>query len=631
LRPGTQIAYTSGKASLPEETRLMSDTALSAIGPLHLAALRQAYAEGSRKPSTVVAAIYDAIAARGDDGVWISTVPLATALARAIELEQRGVQDLPLYGVPFAVKDNIDVAGLETTAACPAFAYRAATTAFAVQKLLDAGAILIGKTNLDQFATGLVGVRSPYGVARNPFNADYIPGGSSSGSAVAVSAGLVSFALGTDTAGSGRVPAGFNNIVGLKPSIGLLSASGMVPACRALDCISIFALTVPDAMAVQEVASGFDAADGYSRVAPAGWRSVTPAKPASFRFGLPQRAQRKFFGNAAAERLFDAAIARLQVLGGVPVEIDYAPFAEAAGFLYQPAGTAERTAAVDSFMTDHASDMHPVTRAIIEKGRDASGADVHRMYYRLAALKQQTARVWREIDCLVVPTSGTIYTVAELAADPVALNGNLGVYTNFVNYFDLSALAVPNGFQPNGLPAGITLIAPAFHEAPLAAIGQAFHQQSGVTLGATGIAQPAAAPAALPSYPEIAVAVFGAHMSGEPLNPQLLGLGGRLIGDCRTAPDYRLYRLKEKGTARPGLVRIGDNAGISVGGELWSLPLAGFGALTAAIPGPLGIGSVTLADGRSVKGFLCEAVAVGDAEDISAYGDWRAYRRAVAA
>jgi allophanate hydrolase len=614
----------------------MTATSVAAIGPLYLTALREGYAGGSWRPMAVIAAIYDAIAARGEDGVWIALNPREAALARAAELEARGPSAAqPLWGVPFAVKDNIDVAGLATTAACPAFAYTPEKTAFAVQKLLDAGAILIGKTNLDQFATGLVGVRSPYGVARNPFNADYIPGGSSSGSAVAVSSGLVSFSLGTDTAGSGRVPAGFNNIVGLKPSIGLLSGSGMVPACRSLDCISIFALTVPDAMAVLEAASGFDAADGYSRAAPPGFRSVTPAKPAAFRFGLPRKSQLKFFGNAAAEQLFEAAIARLQALGGTAVEIDYTPFAEAAGFLYQPAGTAERTAATAGFMAQHAEAMYPVTRAIIEKGLQATGADVHRLFYRLAELKQQTAPVWTDIDCLVVPTSGTIYTVAELAADPVTLNSNLGVYTNFVNYFDLAALAVPNGMQPNGLPAGITLIAPRFCEAQLAALGHAFHQQGGLPLGATGIAQPAAVPAPTPGYPAVTVAVFGAHMTGEPLNPQMLGLGGRLVGECRTAPDYRLYRLRETGTARPGLVRIGSDskagAGVSIAGELWSLPVAAFGVFTAAIPGPLGIGTVTLADGSLVKGFLCEAVAVGDAEDISAYGDWRLYRRAVAA
>lgn len=610
----------------------MPDSVAAAIGSLALGPLREAYSHGKRKPAEVIAAIYDAIESRGQDGVWISLTPRASALQRAADLERNGFNAaLPLWGVPFAVKDNIDAAGLPTTAACAEFSYLPEKSAFVVEKLLAAGAILIGKTNLDQFATGLVGVRSPYGVARNPFNADYIPGGSSSGSAVAVSSGLVSFALGTDTAGSGRVPAGFNNIVGLKPSIGLLSGSGMVPACRSLDCISIFALTVPDAMAVQEVASGFDAADGYSRAAPAGWRSVVPAKPASFRFGLPAKAQRKFFGNAEAEKLFDSAIAKLQALGGTAVEIDYAPFAEAASFLYQPAGTAERTAATAVFAEQHADAMHPVTRAIIEKGREASGADVHRMHYRLQDLRQQTAKLWDDLDCLVVPTSGTIYRVAELAADPIALNSNIGHYTNFVNYFDLAALAVPNGFQPNGLPAGITLIAPRFHEPVLAALGHAFHQQSGLKLGATTAPQPAFTPVAAPSYPWIEVAVFGAHMSGEPLNPQLLALGGRLIGPCRTAPDYRLYRLKEKAMLRPGLVRIGAGTGVAIGGELWALPPAGFGVMTAGIPGPLGIGSVTLEDGRSVKGFLCEAVALGDAEDISAYGDWRAYRRAVAA
>lgn len=591
---------------------------------LDLKTLAASYDKGLR-PTELVAAIYDRITARGEDNVWITLVPKDLALARAAALEAsaRSAQQ-PLWGIPFAVKDNIDVAGLPTTAACPDFLYMPDKSATVVEKLLAAGAILIGKTNLDQFATGLVGVRSPYGVARNPFNADYIPGGSSSGSAVAVSAGLVSFSLGTDTAGSGRVPAGFNNIVGLKPTVGLLSASGMLPACKALDCISIFALTVNDASAVLGVAAGYDAADGYSRPAPAGWRAVPAGKPQSFRFGVPRQDQLKFFGNSAAEALFLGAVDRMTTLGGEKVEIDYTPFAEAAGLLYTPAGTAERTAAVGDFLNSHAEAMHPVTRKIIEAGKQATGVDVHRHYYRIRELQQASLATWDQIDVLLLPTSGTIYTVKELEAEPIQYNSNLGYYTNFVNYFDLAALAVPNGFQPNGLPAGITLIGPRFSEPLLAMIGEAWQRDSGLSLGATRHALPETTPViGTANYPSVTVAVFGAHMSGLPLNYQLREIGARLLSECSTAPDYLLYVIAGA-LPRPGLVRTGKD-GKSILGELWQIPTAGFGAFVAAIPAPLGIGDVTLDDGRVVKGFLCEAVAAEEAPDITSLGGWRAW------
>ncbi|MFN4275006.1 MAG: allophanate hydrolase [Ferrovibrio sp.] len=597
--------------------------------PLDFASLSAAYSAGRLRPSQVIAAIFDDIAARGKDGVWISLSDRDAAMAQAAVLETKGPSaEQPLWGIPFAAKDNIDAAGLPTTAACPDFAYMPPQSATTVARLIAAGAILIGKTNLDQFATGLVGTRTPYGVAQNPFNADYIPGGSSSGSAVAVSSGLVSFALGTDTAGSGRVPAGFNNIVGLKPSIGLLSAHGVVPACRSLDCISVFALTVHDTMAVLRAASGFDAADDYSRAAPPGWTASVPAAPTQFRFGLPRGADLKFFGNAEAEKLFSQAVTRLQAMGGDPVEIDYTPFAEAASLLYRPAGAAERTAAVADFMTTHAEAMHPVTRRIIESGRDASGVDVHRMHYRLQALRQQTASVWRDIDVLLVPTSGTIYRVAEIEAEPIQLNANLGYYTNFVNYFDLTALAVPNGFQSDGLPAGITLIAPRFHEPVLAAIGAAAQRAANLPLGATGHAFPDTAIApTTPPYPFVPLAVFGAHLSGQPLNHELQTIDARLVGPAQTSADYKLYALPGA-VQRPGLVRTASGQGAKIECEVWLLPTAGFGSFVARIPGPLGIGDVTLDDGRVIKGFVCEAAGISDANDITGYGGWRAYRQA---
>ena len=448
--------------------------------------LRRAYADGAATPVSIAREVIARIERRGDDAVWISRVPDELLLDEAAALERRaaaeGIADLPLYGMPFAVKDNIDVAGLPTTAGCPEFAYIPEVSAPVVERLRRAGALFVGKTNLDQFATGLVGVRSPYGVPRNPFDPAYIPGGSSSGSAVAVAAGLASFALGTDTAGSGRVPAAFNNIVGLKPTRGLLSTRGVVPACRSLDCVSIFALTVADASVVFDCALGFDPEDCGSRMAPAGF-GVYGALPARFAVGVPRPDQREFFGNAEAARLFDAAIARIASLGGEIVEVDFAPFAEAAALVYGGPWLGERRAAIDAAIAGRREILHPVTRQVLEAGDGMSAAAVFRGQERLAALAQQIAPVWRRIDLLLVPTTGTIYRIAEIEADPLALNATLGHYTNFANLLDLAAIAVPNGFQSNGLPAGVTLLAPAFHDPLLAAVGAAFQRQGGLTAG----------------------------------------------------------------------------------------------------------------------------------------------------
>jgi allophanate hydrolase len=577
----------------------------------------------------VIDTILHRIASRGDDGVWISRVPEDTLRREAAALDVRlradpAVLDREtLFGVPFAIKDNIDLAGLPTTAACPAFAYTPARSALTVERLC--GAIAIGKTNLDQFATGLVGVRSPYGVARNPFDAAYIPGGSSSGSAVAVAAGLVSFALGTDTAGSGRVPAGFNNIVGLKPTVGLIPASGVVPACRSLDVVSIFALTVGDSLAVLEAAVGFDADDAYARPAPAGYAARLSAPPSTIRIAVPRRDQRLFFGDDDAERLFDAALARLTELGATLVDIDYAPLAEAAAVLYSPAGVAERTAALDDFLARHADALHPVTRQIIDGGRTAHAVDVYKARDRLRALRRHAEAIFADADMLVVPTSGTIYRIEAVLADPIRLNSNLGHYTNFVNQLDLCALSVPSGFRNDGLPAGITLIASAFREPQLASVGHAFHAASGVTLGATGATMPGAAPlASSAAWPTVDIVVLGAHMRGLPLNRDLEALGARFVSECRTAPFYRLFRLPGGTVARPGMVRIAEG-GAAIAGEIWRLPTESVGAFLASIPQPLGLGDVVLADGRRLKGFLCEAAATSDAEDITRFGGWRAW------
>jgi allophanate hydrolase len=595
--------------------------------PLDLTRLRAAYGGGSLSPRRLVEQLLEQLAASDADSVWIARVPDGELRARAAALEQLAASERgALWGVPFAVKDNIDVAGMATTAACPDFAYRPPRSAPVVERLLAAGAILLGKTNLDQFATGLVGVRSPYGVPRNPFDAAFVPGGSSSGSAVAVAAGLASFALGTDTAGSGRVPAAFNNIVGLKPTRGLVSARGVVPACRSLACVSVFALTVADAAAVVEAIRGADPEDGYSREPPAGF-GCFGSVPDRFAFGVPGPDQREFFGNRDAAALFENAIARMEALGGAAVAVDLAPFLEAASLLYRGAWLAERTAAIDAAIGGRRGVLHPVTRQIIAGGDVVSGADAFRDRHRLADLRRQTEPVWREIDCLLLPTAPTIYRIAEVEADPVGLNEQLGRYTNFTNLLDLAAVAVPNGFQPNRLPAGVMLLAPAFHDPLIAAIATAFHQRAGLPLGATGAAggpAPTEEAARAPvSFPYVPVAVAGAHLSGQPLNGELVALGARLRRTTQTAPEDRLYVLPDG--KRPGLLRLpGDGAAIEV--EVWDIPSGAVGKFLAGIAPPLGLGTLTLADGSAVTGFVAEPYALQDALDITEYGGWRAWR-----
>jgi len=587
------------------------------------ATMRQGYGSGEVRPTEIAREVLARIAACGNNGVWISLVDPDRLLAAAASLEERaaavGTDALPLFGLPFAVKDNIDVGGLPTTAACPGFSRFAVRSAPVVERLIAAGALLIGKTNLDQFATGLTGTRSPYGIPRNPFDPAYIPGGSSSGSAVAVSTGLVAFALGTDTAGSGRVPASFNNIVGLKPTRGLISAAGVVPACRSLDCVSIFALTVQDAAAVHEVAWALDPGDPYSRRAPAGFGAFG-AMPPRFAFGVLPDSEREFFGDEDGPALYEAAIARLVRIGGEAVTIDFAPFRDAASLVYRGAWLAERLAAIDDAVGGCREMLLPVTREIIERGTTIRGAGVFRDFDRLTAARGEVAAVWRQIDLLLVPTTGTTYKIAEIEANPVALNENLGRYTNFVNPLDLAAVAFPNGFRRNGLPDGVTLVGPAFHDLLLAAIGARFQQETGLPLGATGAPLPRPEPRRRSNFPYLPIAVVGAHLSGEPLNGELLALGARKRRTARTSGDYRLYALPDG--KRPGLVRGAGGAPIEV--EIWDMPTGNIGAFLAGIAPPLGLGTVILERGEPVHGFLCEAHCISDARDITAYGGWRA-------
>jgi allophanate hydrolase len=571
-------------------------------GSLDATTLRTQYASGAITPRDVVNAVYDRIAARGDDHVWIHLLPRVEALARAADLERNG-RSLSLFGIPFAVKDNIDVAGMPTTAGCPAFAYVPAVTATAVRKLLESGAILIGKTNLDQFATGLVGVRSPYGICANVFDSRYVPGGSSSGSAVAVAAGLVTFALGTDTAGSGRVPAAFNNIVGLKPTRGVVSAAGVVPACQSLDCVSIFALTCEDARTALAALAGFDRADPYSRNEAPDLNSAASWK--GIRAGIPKDEDLEFFGDSEARALFESAVARLKSLGATPVEIDFTAFRETAQLLYQGPWVAERLSFLRDFLGGHAADVHPVTRTIISGADKLSAVDVFNGLHRLEELKKKAALEWARMDVLLVPTTPSIYTIEEVEANPYQLNTNLGYYTNFVNLLDESAIALPAGFRSNGLPFGVSVIAPALRDGMLCSLGAEYR-----------------------AAPTLRLAVVGAHLTGEPLNYQLIDCGATLAKTCRTAPIYRLYALQAAVPAKPGLVRTLDNSGAAIEIEVWDIPVARFGSFVAKVPPPLTIGTIVTEYGEQVKGFLCESYAVEGKPLISAYGGWRAYLRA---
>jgi allophanate hydrolase len=574
--------------------------------------LRAAYRAGGLTCRAVIQEVLSRIARAGDDKVWISRVPDAALIATADLLDGKlaEIDKLPLFGVPFTVKDNIDVAGLATTAACPSFAYEPKESAEVVRLLVGAGAIVIGKTNLDQFATGLVGVRSPYGVPRNPFNADFIPGGSSSGSAVAVAAGLASFSLGSDTAGSGRVPAAFNNIVGLKPTHGLLSTAGVVPACRSLDCVSVLALSCADADAI------------FSVIAPAR-EGRAFGKP--FRFGVPKPME--FFGDTASATLYVQAVEKLCGLGGTAVEFDYAPFRDAAQLLYNGPWVAERTAAVGAFLESAHEDagVWPVTRQIILGGREYSAVDTFEGQYELAELKLRADMAMHGLDFLALPTTGTIYRVSDIEREPVLYNSHLGHYTNFVNFFRLSALALPAGFRPDGMPFGITLVAPSFAEHALLAFGAGWQRATALPLGKTASKLPPAdCDPVSPKEDRVSIAVVGAHMNGLPLSYQLLALDARKECVGKTAPLYRLYVLPGDRPQRPGLVRVAEG-GSAIELEIWNLPSANVGAFLRQVPAPLGIGTVTLDDGSSVLGFLCESHATAGARDISAFGGWRAY------
>jgi allophanate hydrolase len=594
---------------------------------MDITSLHKAYASGQLTPEAVVEEIYDRIDAEGLHPVWITLVPREQAIRRTRELQSSDRAKLPLYGVPFAVKDNIDVAGLPTTAACPDYAYTPQQSATVVARLEAAGALLVGKTNMDQFATGLVGTRTPYGICSSVFDKRYISGGSSSGSAVAVASGLVSFSLGTDTAGSGRVPAMFNNLVGLKPTRGVLSTHGVVPACRTLDCVSVFAETALDASLVLSASRGLDEHDPYSRAPKTGDGAAPWSSAASFRFGIPSASTLEFYGDIHNPALYQFAAAKLIALGGQPVEFDLAPFLATAQLLYKGPWVAERYTAIAPFIEEHADKMDPTVATIIAGAKNYSAVDTFNAAYKLEALRRQTRNIWNSFDVMLLPTAPRAYTIEEIAEAPIERNSHLGYYTNFVNLLDLSAVALPAGIRTDGLPFGVSLIGQAFQEVSLLALADRLHRVLTTTLGGSArkLAETPALSLEPPSPGCLLMAVVGAHLSGQPLNWQLAERGGRLIRTCRTHPDYKFYALKETVPPKPGLVRVPGFEGPGIEVEIWALPADTVGTFVDGVPQPLSIGTLRLEDGTLVKGFLVEPAATEDAIDITHLGGWRRY------
>jgi allophanate hydrolase len=587
---------------------------------------------GGASVSALVHARLAALAARPrPDAAWILPPhePLMAAHieARLVELEAlaaatpdraRLLQQRPLFGVPFAVKDNIDVAGLPTTAACPAWAHTAPAHATVVQKLLDAGAVLLGKTNLDQFATGLVGTRSPYGVPVSTWAADRVSGGSSSGSAVVVARGDVPLALGTDTAGSGRVPAMFNHIVGFKPSVGRASTAGVLPACRSLDCVSVFALDVADAALALAVIEGADAADCYSRFepGPADWNQP-------LRIGVP--AAPMLDAEQGGPAAWEEALERARALGAAVAPIDFEPLHAVARLLYEGPWVAERHAVVQALLDSQPAALDSTVASIIRQARGFSATDTFRAGYALRAAQAEAAKLWQQFDLLMVPTAPRHPSLADVAAEPIAANALLGSYTNFVNFMGWCALALPSGVTRTGLPFGATFIAPAGADAALARFGQRWQAITRQPLGATGRAHALHEPARWPaSEAVLPIAVVGAHLQGLPLNGQLIERGALLQRATTTAAAYRLCALPGTSPRKPGLQRV-KAGGVAIAVEVWALPQRALGSFLALIPPPLGLGSIELADGSHVHGFLCEAHALEGATDISHHGGWRSF------
>ena len=589
--------------------------------------LLEAYRQRRVTPDKVIDGVLTRCERYTGHNIWITRLSREQIQPYIDKLADHTPDSLPLYGIPFAIKDNIDLQGIPTTAACPAYTYTANESAFVVQQLINAGAIPVGKTNMDQFATGLVGTRSPepWGPCKNTFNKDYISGGSSSGSAVAVALGLVAFSLGTDTAGSGRIPAAFNNIIGVKPTRGLLSNSGVVPACRSLDCVSIFALTADDANTVFNVAATYDPEDDYAR-------SNTydnnnrhygiPNEPLVV--GVPKTEQLNFFGNSSAQQLFFDSVSKLSSIGIVIREIDFTPFLGAARLLYEGPWVAERYVAIENVIREHPDELLPEIRTIIGNAESKSASDYFKAEYQLQHFSKLADNILDELDCIITPTAGTIYTIEQVQADPIKLNSNLGYYTNFMNLLDCASIAAPAGFLDIGIPFGITFVGPAMSDRKLLSIANRWQQHLGLNLGAIDQQLPNSQTNQASFRNMIPVVVCGAHLQGLPLNWQLTERGATLLEQTQTAKKYRIYALPGGPPYRPGLMRDEDN-GAAIEAEIWAIPKEEFGSFVADIPAPLGIGKVEIVDGRWLPGFICEAYATYNAEDISQLGSWKNY------
>ena len=589
---------------------------------LDISSLHGAYQSGTTVQQ-MLDFVFERLKAVNDPGIFLHLASREELSQKALELGVFDPVAKPLWGVPFAVKDNIDVQGMPTTAACQEFSYLPSKDATVVALLRAAGAIVIGKTNLDQFATGLVGVRTPFAIPKNAIDPAMIPGGSSSGSAVATAHGIVSFALGTDTAGSGRIPAGLNNIVGLKPSLGALSTSGVVPACRTLDCVSVFALTVSDAYRVFEITAKLDSSDCYSRSLKTRPLSSGTNK---LTIGVPAKADLRFFGDELMSSAFESTVSFLRESGHKVIDLPFKDFFATADLLYEGAWVAERFAAIETFMAEHEDAMHPVTRQIIGGGKDLTAVDAFRSIYALRELRAKLTEVIASVDAICVPTAPRHFMVEEVLADPIATNSALGSYTNFVNLLDLCGIAVPAAKRSDGLPMSVTFLAPAGSDEVVSSIGLWVHEQLSSQLGATGwTLNPVSLENAVAAGDEIELVVVGAHLSGMPLNGELVRAGGRYLRSVNTTPDYRLSVLPDQQVQKPGLERVRRGEGASIEVEVWSLPERQFAQFVAAIPAPLGIGTILLADGTAPKGFLVESVAVDSAEDISSFGGWRSY------
>ncbi len=588
---------------------------------LTIDALSSAYRNDEITPEELIQQLR--LKAEKQKNVWIHLLSESETAPYLSALKSKNPEECPLWGVPFAIKDNIDLAGIPTTAACPEFSYIAEKSAHVVEQLIAAGAIPLGKTNLDQFATGLVGTRSPYGATANSFDKNYISGGSSSGSSVVTATGMVTFALGTDTAGSGRIPACFNNLVGLKPSIGLLSASGVVPACRSLDCVSIFSLTADDARTVFLVAADFDDSDSYARPNPIANQGIVEIGR-EFSFAVPLPEQLAFFGSDSYQAAYVEAISDLEEIGGTKVETDFSPLFDAAKLLYEGPWVAERYLATKEIIENNPSAMMEVTHKIIAGGANPKATDAFTALYQLRAAKQLSDKLVASVDVLVTPTAGRHFTLEEIEQEPIARNSQLGYYTNFMNLLDFAAIAVPTSFTTQKMPFGITLFSSAMTDQKLLSLAKRIQDANKLPLGATNIPYTVVEDNLEPSLGYIDVVVCGAHLSGMVLNHQLTERGAFLKQVTETSAQYKMFAVPGS-VERPAMIRD-ENNGYSFAVEVWTMPIREFGSFVYGIAQPLGIGKVELASGEYVTGFIAEGYAEDLGKDISKFGGWRKYK-----